>query len=125
MLVADGVSLEQAGRLAAILAQGPRLGVGALLPGTAVDGGAQLVLDDTGRVQTATPWELGDQQLVGARACSLTQLRPPSCSRCWPAPEPTTPTSAESSNPPQTPRTPAASSRPWPHPAAEPTTVSG
>ena len=34
VLVADGVSLEQAGRLAAILAQGPRLGVGALLPGT-------------------------------------------------------------------------------------------
>jgi DNA-binding SARP family transcriptional activator len=31
------------------------------------------VLDETGRVQTATPWELGDQQLVGARACSLTQ----------------------------------------------------
>ena len=73
VLVADGVSLEQAGRLAAILAQGPRLGVGALLPGTAVDGGAQLVLDETGRVQTATPWELGDRQLVGARACSLTQ----------------------------------------------------
>jgi DNA-binding SARP family transcriptional activator len=73
VLVADGVSLEQAGRLAAILAQGPRLGVGALLPGSAVDGGAQLVLDETGRVQTATPWELGAQQLVGARACSLTQ----------------------------------------------------
>jgi DNA-binding SARP family transcriptional activator len=73
VLVADGVSLEQAGRLAAILAQGPRLGVGALLPGTAVDGGAQLVLDETGRVQTATPWELGAQQLVGARACALTQ----------------------------------------------------
>jgi DNA-binding SARP family transcriptional activator len=73
VLVADGVSLEQAGRLAAILAQGPRLGVGALLPGSAVDGGAQLVLDETGRVQTATPWELGDQQLIGARACALTQ----------------------------------------------------
>jgi DNA-binding SARP family transcriptional activator len=73
VLVADGVSLEQAGRLAAILAQGPRLGVGALLPGAAVDGGAQLVLDETGRVQTATPWELADQELVGARACSLTQ----------------------------------------------------
>ena len=73
VLVADGVSLEQAGRLAAILAQGPRLGVGALLPGSAIDGGAQLVLDETGRVQTATPWELGAQQLVGARACSLTQ----------------------------------------------------
>jgi DNA-binding SARP family transcriptional activator len=72
VLVADGVSLEQAGRLAAILAQGARLGVGALLPGTAIDGGAQLVLDETGRVQTATPWELGAQQLVGARACSLT-----------------------------------------------------
>jgi DNA-binding SARP family transcriptional activator len=72
VLVADGVSLEQAGRLAAILAQGPRLGVGALLPGSAADGGAQLVLDETGRVQTATPWELGDQQLVGGRACSLT-----------------------------------------------------
>ena len=75
VLVADGVSLEQAGRLAAILAQGPRLGVGALLPGTAVDDGAQLVLDETGRVQTATPWELGDQQLVGARACALTHAR--------------------------------------------------
>ena len=73
VLVADGVSLEQAGRLAAILAQGPRLGVGALLPGTTLDGGARLVLDETGRVQTATPWELADQQLVGARACSLTQ----------------------------------------------------
>jgi DNA-binding SARP family transcriptional activator len=72
VLVADGVSLEQAGRLAAILAQGPRLGVGALLPGTVVGGGAQLLLDETGRVQTATPWELGAQQLVGARACSLT-----------------------------------------------------
>jgi DNA-binding SARP family transcriptional activator len=73
VMVADGVSLEQAGRLAAILAQGPRLGVGALLPGTAVDGGAQLVLDDAGRVQAASPWELGDQELVGARACALTQ----------------------------------------------------
>ena len=30
------------------------------------------MLDETGRVQTATPWELGAQQLVGARACSLT-----------------------------------------------------
>jgi DNA-binding SARP family transcriptional activator len=72
VLVAAGVSLEQAGRLAAILAQGPRLGVGALLPGVAVDDGAQLVLDDAGRVQTASPWELSDQQLVGARACALT-----------------------------------------------------
>jgi DNA-binding SARP family transcriptional activator len=72
ILVADGVSLEQAGRLAAILAQGPRLGVGALLPGTTVEAGAQLVLDDRGRVQAATPWELGDHQLVGVRACSLT-----------------------------------------------------
>jgi len=72
VLVADGVSLEQAGRLAAILAQGPRLGVGALLPGTAVDDGAYLTLDDTGRVQTASPWELSDQQLTGARACALT-----------------------------------------------------
>jgi len=73
VLVADGVSLEQAGRMAAILAQGPRLGVGALLAGAAVDGGTQLVLDETGRVQTATPWELADQELVGARACALTQ----------------------------------------------------
>jgi hypothetical protein len=57
VLVADGISLEQAGRLAAILAQGPRLGVGALLPGTSpVAGGAQLVLDGSGRIQTATPW---------------------------------------------------------------------
>jgi DNA-binding SARP family transcriptional activator len=72
VLVADGVSLEQAGRLSAILAQGPRLGVGALLPGAAVDAGAHLTLDDTGRVQAASPWELGDQQLVGARACALT-----------------------------------------------------
>jgi hypothetical protein len=73
VLVADGVSLEQAGRLSAILAQGPRLGVGALLPGAVVDGGAQLVLDDAGRVQAASPWALGDQGLVGARACALTQ----------------------------------------------------
>jgi DNA-binding SARP family transcriptional activator len=73
VLVADGASLELAGRLAAILAQGPRLGVGALLPGTVVDGGTQLVLDDAGRVQTASPWDLGDQELVGARACALTQ----------------------------------------------------
>jgi DNA-binding SARP family transcriptional activator len=72
VMVVDGVSLEQAGRLAAILAQGPRLGVGALLPGTTIDGGAQLLLDDAGRVQTASPWALGDQQLVGARACALT-----------------------------------------------------
>jgi DNA-binding SARP family transcriptional activator len=72
-MVADGVSLEQAGRLAAILAQGPRLGVGMLLPGAVVDGGAQLVLDDAGQVQAASPWELGDQELVGARACALTQ----------------------------------------------------
>jgi hypothetical protein len=73
VLVADGVSLGQAGRLTAILAQGPHLGVGALLPGTSVDGGAQLLLDDHGRVQTATPWELSDQQLVGFRTCSLTE----------------------------------------------------
>jgi DNA-binding SARP family transcriptional activator len=38
-----------------------------------VDGGAQLVLNDAGRVQAASPWELGDQGLVGARACALTQ----------------------------------------------------
>jgi DNA-binding SARP family transcriptional activator len=73
VMVADRVSLEQAGRLAAILAQGPRLGMGALLPGAVVDAGAQLVLDDTGRMQTASPWDLGDQELVGARACALTQ----------------------------------------------------
>jgi DNA-binding SARP family transcriptional activator len=73
LLVADGVSLGEAGRLAAILAQGPGLGVGALLPGAVVDGGAQLVLDDAGRVQAASPWELGDQELVGGRACALTQ----------------------------------------------------
>jgi DNA-binding SARP family transcriptional activator len=73
VLVADGVSLEQAGRLAAILAQGPRLGVGALLPGAVVEGGARLVLDNAGRVQATSPWELSDQQLVGARACALTQ----------------------------------------------------
>jgi DNA-binding SARP family transcriptional activator len=72
VLVADGVSLEQAGRLAAILTQGPRLGVGALLPSVAVDTGAQLTLDEAGRVQAVSPWELSDQQLVGARACSLT-----------------------------------------------------
>ena len=73
VLVADGVALEQAGRLTSILAQGPRLGVGALLAGTAVDAGAQLTLDDSGRVQAATPWALSDQQLIGVRACSLTQ----------------------------------------------------
>jgi hypothetical protein len=73
VLVADSVSLDQAGRLAAILAQGPRLGVGALLPGASVEGGAQLLLNDRGRVQTATPFALGDQQLVDVRACSLTQ----------------------------------------------------
>ena len=72
VLVADSVSLEQAGRLSAILAQGPRLGVGTLLPGSSVEAGAQLLLDDAGRVQAATPWELSDQQLVGVRACSLT-----------------------------------------------------
>jgi DNA-binding SARP family transcriptional activator len=72
VLVADGVSLEQAGQLSAILAQGPRLGVGALLPGTTVDDGAYLTLDDAGRVQAASPWELSDQQLIGARACALT-----------------------------------------------------
>jgi DNA-binding SARP family transcriptional activator len=73
VMVADGVSLEQAGRLSAILAQGPRLGVGALLPGTTAEDGAQLVLDDAGRVQAASPWALSDQQLVDARACALTQ----------------------------------------------------
>ena len=73
VLVAAGVALAQAGRLTAILAQGPRLGVGALLAGTAVDAGAQLTLDDSGRVQAATPWALSDQQLIGVRACSLTQ----------------------------------------------------
>jgi hypothetical protein len=72
VLVADSVSLEQAGRLAAILAQGPRLGVGALLPGASAETGAQLLLDDRGRVQTA-PWGLSDQQLHGVRACSLTE----------------------------------------------------
>jgi len=72
VLVADGVSLEQAGRLSAILAQGPRLGVGALLPGVTVDDGAHLTLDEAGRVQAASPWTLSDQQLTGARACSLT-----------------------------------------------------
>jgi DNA-binding SARP family transcriptional activator len=72
VLAADQVSLEQAGRLAAILAQGPRLGVGALLAGCSVDGGAQLRLDDRGRIQTTTPWKLSDRQLSGTRACSLT-----------------------------------------------------
>ena len=74
VLIADGVSLEQAGRLATSLAQGPRLGVGALLPGVWVEAGPRLILDDHGRVQTATPWDLGgDQQLTGVRACSLTE----------------------------------------------------
>jgi len=61
--------LPETGWLAAILAQGPRLGVGALLPGSPIDGGAQLLLDDRGRIQAATPRDLGDQQLVGVRAC--------------------------------------------------------
>jgi hypothetical protein len=74
VLVADGVSLGQAGRLAAILAQGSRLGVGALLPGTSVEGGAHLILDDRGRIQAATPWALGDEQLLGVRGCSLTEV---------------------------------------------------
>ena len=65
--------LPETGWLAAILAQGPRLGVGALLPGSPIDGGAQLLLDDRGRIQAATPRDLGDQQLVGVRACSLTE----------------------------------------------------
>jgi DNA-binding SARP family transcriptional activator len=73
VLVVDGVSLEQAGRLSAILAQGSRLGVGALLPGASLEGGARLLLDETGQLQAAAPWELGgDQELVGARVCSLT-----------------------------------------------------
>jgi hypothetical protein len=65
---------------------GRSFGVGALLPGTAVDDGAQLVLDETGR-QTA-PRELGVRQLVGARARALT--RPPPSWGYRVAPEPTT-----------------------------------
>jgi hypothetical protein len=37
VLVADGVSLQQAGRRAAILGQGSRLGVGPLMPGVSVE----------------------------------------------------------------------------------------
>jgi hypothetical protein len=72
VLVADHVSAEEAGRLAAILEQGPRLGMGALLAGSSVEPGAQVKLDASGRIQTASPWPLGDQQLVGVQACSLT-----------------------------------------------------
>jgi DNA-binding SARP family transcriptional activator len=72
VLVADNVSLEEAGRLAAILTQGPRLGVGALLAGSTVEPGPHLRLDTHGQIQTVSPWPLGDQQLVGVRACSLT-----------------------------------------------------
>jgi DNA-binding SARP family transcriptional activator len=38
-----------------------------------VEGGAQLLVNDRGRVQTAAPFALGDQQLVDVRACSLTE----------------------------------------------------
>jgi DNA-binding SARP family transcriptional activator len=72
VLVTDRDSMEETGRLAAILVQGPRLGVGALLAGSSVEPSAHLGLDTSGRIQTAGPWPLGDQQLVGVRACSLT-----------------------------------------------------
>jgi len=77
LLVCDQRPGEQAGRLAALLAQGPRLGVGALLVSTTedsgMDGAAHLHLDDTGRIDAAVPDSLGDGQLVGARILRLSE----------------------------------------------------
>jgi DNA-binding SARP family transcriptional activator len=82
MLVTDQAPGEQAGRLAAVHQQGPRLGVGVLLisadpePGlrhAGLEGVARVRLDEHGRVQAASPATLSDAQLVGARMLRLGQ----------------------------------------------------
>jgi len=77
LLVCDQPPGEHADRLAALLAQGPRLGIGALLatssPDPKLDGTARLRLDDAGRIETASPHTLGEGQLVGARILRLSE----------------------------------------------------
>jgi len=75
LLVCDQPPSDHADRLAAVLAQGPRLGVGALLvgPGADLDGAARIGLDDAGRIEATTPHTLGEAQLVGARILRLSE----------------------------------------------------
>jgi len=72
VLVATSIAPADTGRLAAVLGQGRRLGIGALLPGVALPDAARIALDDTGRIATARPAGLSRGQLVGAGACRLT-----------------------------------------------------
>jgi DNA-binding SARP family transcriptional activator len=73
LLVTDQPLGEHAGRLAAMSAQGPRLGVGALLVNATLEGAARIRLDEHGRVEAASPRALSDAQLVDARILRLTE----------------------------------------------------
>ena len=73
VLLADHLPTSQAGRLAALAAQGPRLGIGVLLVGVTLPRTARIELDDTGRVARAAPAALASR-LVGARMFSLSQV---------------------------------------------------
>lgn len=72
VLLAEQVPAREAGRLAALAAQGTQLGIGVLLVGGGLQGAARIELDDAGHVAHATPDALASQ-LVGARVFSLSQ----------------------------------------------------
>jgi DNA-binding SARP family transcriptional activator len=75
LLVCDQPLGEHTDRLAALLAQGPRLGIGALLVSDDVELAvtAHIQVDDHRRIQTASPSDLGEGQLVGARILRLSE----------------------------------------------------
>jgi DNA-binding SARP family transcriptional activator len=72
ILLAEQVPAGEAGRLAALAAQGLQLGVGVLLVGAELHGAARIELDDAGRIAHATPAALASR-LVGAQVFSLSQ----------------------------------------------------
>ncbi len=70
VLLAARVPVREAGRLEALVAQGQRLGIGALVIGGGLEHGARIKLDTAGRCASATPPGL-EEKLLGARMFSL------------------------------------------------------
>jgi len=70
VLLADQVPVREAGRLDALVAQGRRLGIGAVVLGGDLQQAARIELDPDGRVGSATPAVL-EERLLGARMFAL------------------------------------------------------
>jgi len=73
VLLADEVPARQTGRLEALVAQGRRLGIGAVVLGGDLRDAARIELDPAGRVAGATPAAL-EAKLLGARIFSLSAV---------------------------------------------------